>query len=54
MTAEHPEGEEFQADDLLEAEEEAGFDLDVDVAQPLPHPGNEAFDLDLDIGLDHP
>lgn len=41
-----PEGEET----LAEAEEEAGFDLGIDVGQPLVHPVGESFDIDLDLG----
>jgi hypothetical protein len=36
-------------EDFAEVEEEVGFDLDTDVAQPLPHSDAEAFDLDRDI-----
>ena len=44
-----PEGEEA----LTEAEEEAGFDLGIDVGQPLVHPAGESFDLDADLSYGH-
>jgi hypothetical protein len=44
-----PEGEEA----LAEAEEEAGFDLGIDVGQPLVHPAGESFDLDADLSYGH-
>ena len=42
-----PVGDEFE---LVEAEEEAGFDLGIDVARPLAQYGAESFDVDLDVG----
>ncbi|TCM46836.1 hypothetical protein [Kribbella sp. VKM Ac-2568] len=40
-----PEGEEA----LAEAEEEVGFDLGIDVAQPLVQPDGESFDIAVDL-----
>ena len=36
--------------DLADAEEEAGFDLGIDVAQPQAPYGNESFDIANDLG----
>lgn len=38
---------------LAEAAEHAGFDLGTDLAQPVPEPGGDDFDVDKDIGIDH-
>jgi hypothetical protein len=37
--------------ELAEAEEEAGFDLAVDIGHPHLQPGTESFDIDGDIGF---
>jgi len=45
------DAEQHEDAELAEAEQEAGFDLGVDIGHPLLLPGTESFDIDGDIGF---
>ncbi|HEY0472722.1 MAG TPA: hypothetical protein VGD34_13680 [Kribbella sp.] len=48
LTEHHHNGDSLE-EDVTEAEESAGFDVDTDLAQPHPHPGAAPFDLTKDL-----